>query len=112
MPKMTSTPAHRRFRDYFNEGEWWECWEWQGGLTSAGYGLVGLGRRGEGFILAHRLSYETYLEVTIPSGMDLCHSCNNRKCVNPSHLYVGTRKDNMQQAKRDGRLHWQTKAAA
>jgi hypothetical protein len=107
MPKLTSTPAHQRFWDYVNEGPWWECWEWQGAITSFGYGMLGRGRRGEGNILAHRLSYEMAHDASIPAGMDLCHECNNRRCVNPNHLYIGTRKDNMQQAKRDGRLHWQ-----
>lgn len=104
MPKLTATPARSRFWDYVNQGEWWQCWEWQGALTSAGYGMLGRGRRGEGNVLAHRLSYEMATDQVIPAGMDLCHSCNNRKCVNPDHLYVGTRADNMRQAQREGRL--------
>ena len=112
MAKLQTSPAYQRMHDYFNTGEWWECWEWQGAITSAGYGMLGVGRRGEGNVLAHRLSYEMFTGETIPAGMDLCHRCNNRRCVNPHHLYVGTRKDNMQQAKREGRLGWQKKRAA
>lgn len=104
MPKLTTTAPQFRFWDYVNQGEWWQCWEWQGARTSAGYGALGCGRRGASNVLAHRLSYEMHTDTIIPQGMDLCHSCNNRRCVNPAHLYVGTRKDNMQQAKRDGRL--------
>lgn len=106
MTKHKLTPIEHRFEDLVIRGECnlLDCWLWGGGLTSAGYGALGLGRREAGIVLAHRFSYEHYYETKIPSGMDVCHRCNNRACVNPNHLYVGTRKENMAQAKQDGRL--------
>jgi hypothetical protein len=85
------------------------CWEWIGAIDpDTGYGRIGLGGRSDGVTSAHRLSYEMHYGP-LASGMDACHSCNNRVCINPRHLYEGTRGDNMQQAKRDGRLKRQYK---
>lgn len=79
-----------------------DCWEWQGALRN-GYGVIGIGGRDAGIGYAHRIAYKSVREF-IQDGMDICHRCNNRACVNPMHLYEGTRADNMQQAKREGRL--------
>lgn len=64
------------------------CWIWTGGLDTRGYGHFKINGR---MVLAHRWTYEQF-HGTIPPGMDLHHTCENRRCVNPNHLVPLTRK--------------------
>ena len=50
----------------------------------------------------HRGVLAQYLDTNLPSKVDLCHACHNDKCSNPKHLYWGTRKENIQDAKDNG----------
>lgn len=68
------------------------CWEWTAATTSHGYGQIKVNGR---MRPAHRVSWEL-TNGTIPAGMHIDHRCANRKCVNPEHLRVTTRSQNMQ----------------
>ena len=72
-----------------------DCWTWTGVLTK------GRGRwRNE---YAHRVIFKLLCGL-IPEDMLVCHHCDNPECVSPDHLFLGTQKDNMQDAKRKGRI--------
>lgn len=76
-----------------------DCHLWTGALIKKGYGVM-LFRGGHRY--AHRSSYEVY-KGEIPKGMFVCHSCDVRNCINPSHLWLGTAKDNSQDMIKKGR---------
>lgn len=83
-----------------NFGEWSKCWNWKSGLTSDGYGKF----KAKGkTLIASRVAY--YLATRyLPDYLFVCHKCDNPKCCNPAHLFLGTHTDNLQDASNKGRL--------
>lgn len=80
------------------------CWEWQGS-TRNGYGRMTIGSRKDGSrktVSTHRIAYWLHYGE-IPDGMEVCHKCDNPRCVNPYHLFIGTRQDNIDDRERKGR---------
>lgn len=80
------------------------CWVWNGFLSHEGYGGFSCCIEGSPKSYpAHRVSYMLYVG-NIPEGLQVLHKCNNKRCVNPEHLYVGTHQDNMRDLREAGTL--------
>lgn len=77
-----------------------KCWYWTGGHDGKGYGRI---YRRQKYHAVHRLSWEFCHGRKIPKGLFICHHCDNKLCVNPMHLFVGTQVDNMQDWTRKGK---------
>jgi hypothetical protein len=78
-----------------------ECIEWNGMLDAYGYGVYDIS--GKFGIKVHRLSWIIENKKNIPFGLTLCHKCDNRKCLNISHLFLGTAQDNAKDREEKGR---------
>jgi len=71
------------------------CWNWNRSMYSFGYGRIPIKINGKwAHRPAHRIGY-ILLVGPIPEGMQANHKCDNRRCVNPAHIYIGTQKQNV-----------------
>lgn len=75
------------------------CWIWKRGIKSHGYGYIIINQKDVG---VHRLSWTLHYG-SIPDGLFVCHTCDVKACVNPQHLFLGTRYDNIKDMVNKGR---------
>lgn len=101
--KSDVVPVEERFWRFVNKGE--SCWEWTGAVATDGYGRIRRTYPSKLNVIAHRLSYQIHFG-DIPDGLFVCHHCDNRLCVRPDHLFLGTQLDNVTDMISKGRANW------
>lgn len=95
LSRRLSLEGRLKARTEVSEG----CWEWRGAISNKGYGVLTFkGKQ----VLVHRAMYELALGP-IPTGLFVCHHCDNRKCLRPEHLFVGSQRDNIADMMSKGR---------
>ncbi len=91
---VLSLKERQRFEGQFKRRGIDDCWEWLKSLASHGYGSFKISRNGKKTSLrAHRVAYFLHYGVD-PGQLCIMHSCDNRACVNPYHMSLGTSPQN------------------
>jgi hypothetical protein len=97
---LFSSDVAERLWSHVTKGD--GCWEWNGYKSPSGYGIIATRGGGKMFERVHRVSWRL-VNGPIPIDMVILHTCDNRACVRPDHLQLGTQEENMKDMDRKQR---------